>query len=206
MNLEKTRISVSVVTVEIQSANGGTRLIFTEQGVFLDGHDSPVQREEGTNLLLDKLGDYLRNANETVHKRIIDAPREVVFNAWTTPKLLAQWWGPKGFTNTFQEFDLRPGGNWLFIMHAPNGKDFPNKCIIVEISSPKRMIISHVSPVHQFQIIADFEDLNGKTSLTFCQRFETVEELERIKSFVVPANEENLDRLVEVVRTLTNQE
>jgi uncharacterized protein YndB with AHSA1/START domain len=144
--------------------------------------------------------------NESVHARIISAPREIVFNAWTTPELLAQWWGPKGFTNTFQEFNLRPGGYWKFIMHGPDGVDYPNTCIFVEISSPERIVLRHVSLVHHFQITADFEDLKGKTGLTFCQRFETVEELERVKEFVVPANEENLDRLAEVVRTLTSQE
>jgi uncharacterized protein YndB with AHSA1/START domain len=144
--------------------------------------------------------------NESVHTRIIDASREIVFSAWTTPELLAQWWGPKGFTNTFHEFDLRPGGNWRFIMHGPNGVDYPNQCIFVEISSPERIVLHHVSPVHQFQITADFEDLQGKTKLTFCQRFETVEELERVKKLVVPANEQNLDRLAEVVKTLTSQE
>ncbi|MCU6792472.1 SRPBCC family protein [Paenibacillus sp. WQ 127069] len=145
-------------------------------------------------------------SNETVHTRLIDAPREIVFNAWTTPELLAKWWGPKGFTNTFQQFDARPGGLWTFIMHGPNGVDYPNQCMFVEISSPERMVIRHISPVHEFQIIADFEDIQGKTKVTFCQRFETAEELNKLKKLVVPANEENLDRLVEVVRTLTRQE
>jgi uncharacterized protein YndB with AHSA1/START domain len=143
--------------------------------------------------------------NETVHKRTIEASREIVFNAWTTPELLAQWWGPKGFTNTFEEFDLRPGGKWRFVMHGPNGVNYPNECIFVEISFPDRIVLQHVAPVHQFQIIADFDDLQGKTGVTFCQRFETAEKLDRIKEMVVPANEENLDRLVEVVKALTSQ-
>jgi uncharacterized protein YndB with AHSA1/START domain len=142
------------------------------------------------------------DSSETVHTRIIDAPREIVFNAWTKPELLARWWGPKGFTNTFQEFDLRPGGHWKFIMHGPNGVDYPNECIFVEISSPVRIVLRHVAPVHQFQITAEFEDKEGKTHLTFCQRFETAEELEKLRKLVVPANEQNLDRLAEVVSTI----
>ncbi|MDF2652462.1 MAG: polyketide cyclase [Paenibacillus sp.] len=143
--------------------------------------------------------------NESMHIRFIDAPREIVFRAWTTPELLAQWWGPKGFTNTFQEFDPRPGGHWKFIMHGPGGEDYPNECIFDEISSPERIVLRHVSPVHHFQITADFKEREGTTELTFCQRFDTVEEFEKLKEIVVPANEENLDRLAAVVRTLTSQ-
>ncbi|MBW7455474.1 SRPBCC family protein [Paenibacillus sepulcri] len=142
--------------------------------------------------------------NESVHTRIIDAPRENVFSAWTTPELLAEWWGPKGFTNTFQEIDIRPGGHWKFMMHGPDGKNYPNECIFLEISSPERIILRHVAP--RFQIIADFENLNGKTRITFNQRFETAEELNKLKHIVGQANEENLDRLAGVVKkTLTNK-
>ena len=52
------------------------------------------------------------------NSRVFDAPRERVFRAWTDPEHLKQWWGPKGFTNTFHEFDMRPGGHWRFVMHA----------------------------------------------------------------------------------------
>ena len=64
---------------------------------------------------------------EIVTTRVFDAPRELVFKAWTDPDHLAKWWGPKGFTNTFQEFDMRPGGVWRFIMHGPDGVDYKNK-------------------------------------------------------------------------------
>ena len=63
---------------------------------------------------------------EIVTTRVIDAPRERVFKAWTDPEHLAQWWGPKGFTNTFQEFDMRPGGAWRFVMPGPDGVDYKN--------------------------------------------------------------------------------
>ncbi len=51
--------------------------------------------------------------------RIVNAPRELVFMAWTDPQHLQNWWGPKGFTNTFHEFDLAPGGRWKYTMHGP---------------------------------------------------------------------------------------
>lgn len=106
------------------------------------------------------------SARELAATRIFDAQRELVFKAWTTPEHLAQWWGPRGFTNTFQEFDLRPGGVWRFIMHGPHGADYPNQSVFVEIVPPERIVLQHVSEP-RFQVTAIFEDLGGKTRLTF---------------------------------------
>ena len=66
---------------------------------------------------------------EIVTTRVFNAARELVFKAWTDPDHLVHWWGPKGFTNTFQEFDLRPGGIWRFVMHGPDGVDYKNKSV-----------------------------------------------------------------------------
>lgn len=70
---------------------------------------------------------------EPVTSRVLEAPRERVFRAFSDPAHLERWWGPKGFTNTFHEFDLRPGGNWRFVMHGPDGADFPNESVFVEV-------------------------------------------------------------------------
>src|SRR4051794_12623895 len=82
---------------------------------------------------------------EIVATRVFDAPRELVFKAWTDPEHLAQWWGPTGFTNTFHEFDLRPGGVWRFVMHGPDGVDYKNENVFVEIVKPERIVFDHVS-------------------------------------------------------------
>jgi uncharacterized protein YndB with AHSA1/START domain len=63
---------------------------------------------------------------EIVTTRAIAAPPELVFKAWCDPAHLVHWWGPKGFTNTFHEFDPRPGGAWRFVMHGPDGASDPN--------------------------------------------------------------------------------
>ncbi|MFP5113969.1 SRPBCC family protein [Bacillaceae bacterium C204] len=131
---------------------------------------------------------------ETVITQIFDAPRELVYQAWTQPENLAQWWGPKGFTNTFKEFDLRPGGTWEFIMHSPDGADFPNKSVFVEIVKPNRVVLNHVSGPH-FQITATFEEHAGKTKFTFRQSFETEREFAKVKSFAIDGNKETIDRL-----------
>jgi uncharacterized protein YndB with AHSA1/START domain len=69
---------------------------------------------------------------EIVTARVVDAPRELVFGAWTVADHLARWWGPKGFTNTFHEFDPRPGGDWRFVMHGPQRGNYRNESRFAE--------------------------------------------------------------------------
>jgi uncharacterized protein YndB with AHSA1/START domain len=136
--------------------------------------------------------------------RVFNAPREIVFSAWTNAHVLAKWWGSKGFTNTFHEFDLRPGGNWKFTMHSPNGGNYPNESVYVEIKEPERIILRHVSQPH-FQLTACFEEVDdNKTKLIFEQLFDTAEEYNKVKVFAVDANEENMNRLEEVLKHLSN--
>ncbi|OGC78688.1 MAG: polyketide cyclase [candidate division Zixibacteria bacterium RBG_16_50_21] len=132
---------------------------------------------------------------EIVFTRLFDFPRELVFKAWTDPDHLVHWWGPKGFTNTFHEFDLRSGGIWRFVMHGPNGTYFHNKSVFVEIVNPERIVFEHLEPMHKFQVTAIFEDLGVKTKVTFRMLFETVAECNRVKVYAADANEENFDRL-----------
>ncbi len=136
---------------------------------------------------------------EIVTTRVFDAPREAVFKAWTDPGQIARWWGPKGFTNTFQEFDLKPGGNWRFVMKGPDGTEYPNECVFEEIVEPERFVFRHLEPVHEFLSTALFEDLDGRTRLTWTLRFQSAEEVERIGKYIVEANEQNLDRLESVL-------
>jgi uncharacterized protein YndB with AHSA1/START domain len=130
-----------------------------------------------------------------VTTRTVDATREAVWHAWTNPILLAQWWGPKGFRNTFHAFDLQPGGAWRFIMHAPNGTKFPNESVFVEIAQPERIVFRHLAPVHAFLATAEFADHAKGTAIRFTMLFPTAEECERSKRYVVQGNEENFDRL-----------
>jgi uncharacterized protein YndB with AHSA1/START domain len=131
---------------------------------------------------------------DLVITRVFDAPRELMFKAWTDPDHLVHWWGPKGFTNTFQEFDLKPGGVWRFVMHGPNGADYRNESVFVEIVKPERIVFKHVS-APQFQVTATFEDLGSKTKLIWRMLLETAAECEKVRTYAVGANEQNLDRL-----------
>ncbi|MDF2725810.1 MAG: hypothetical protein K0Q59_5488 [Paenibacillus sp.] len=131
--------------------------------------------------------------NELVTSRVIDASPALVYDAWTKPEQLAQWWGPDGFTSTFHKFDLRPGGLWEFVMHGPNGVDYPNTSEFVEVGM-ERIVLRHLNAPH-FQLTAIIEDVGGKTKLTWRQLFESAAVFEAIKKIAFPANEQNLDRL-----------
>ena len=116
--------------------------------------------------------------------RVFDAPRDLLWEAWTDPKHLAQWWGPNGFSTTTSAFDMRPGGVWRFVMHGPDGRDYQNRITFDEIVKPERIVYHHggggdVEPA-QFKAIVTFEDLGGKTRLTMRGVFPSEAELDRV--------------------------
>src|SRR5207248_8216256 len=76
---------------------------------------------------------------EIVFTRVFDAPRSMVWEAWTDPKQLVLWWGPRGFTTTIDEMDVRPGGVWKLVMHGPDGTDYPNKSIFTDVVPYERL-------------------------------------------------------------------
>ena len=133
--------------------------------------------------------------SEIVSSRIFNSPRELVFRAWSEPDHLKNWWGPKGFTNTFSEFDLRVGGKWSFIMHGPERGNYPNECEFISIEKPTLVAWKrHSKPL--FQVVAAFEEVSaGKTKIIFKQIFDSAAECNKLKPFVGDKNEENFDRL-----------
>jgi uncharacterized protein YndB with AHSA1/START domain len=135
---------------------------------------------------------------EIVTTRVFDAPRELVFKTWTDPKHVAQWWGPNGFTNTIHEMDVRPGGHWRFIMHGPDGVDYRNEIVFIEIVTPERLVYSHVSGP-KFRMTVTFEEQGGKTKLTMRMLFETAAEHDQaVKVFgAIEGAKQTLKRLDE---------
>jgi uncharacterized protein YndB with AHSA1/START domain len=132
---------------------------------------------------------------EIVSTRIFNFHRELVFKAWSNPEHLQKWWGPAGFTNTFQEFDFRIGGKWRFIMHGPDKGSYKNECEFLKIESPSLIAWKrHTQPY--FKVLVTFEEINEKqTKIVFKMLFETPEECNKVKRFVVDKNEENFDKL-----------
>jgi uncharacterized protein YndB with AHSA1/START domain len=135
---------------------------------------------------------------ELVTSRLIDAPRERVFSAFSDPAQLQHWWGPNGFTNTFHEFDLRPGGKWRFVMHGPDGANYPNESVFVEVAPAERVVFRHESGP-RFEMTITFESQGAKTLVGWRQVFDTAAECRRVARFAVDANEQNLDRLTTYV-------
>jgi uncharacterized protein YndB with AHSA1/START domain len=124
---------------------------------------------------------------EIVITRVFNAPRELVFKAWTEPKHIAQWWGPKGFTTRVTELDLRPGGRARYVMIGPDGTEYPVKGVFREIVLPERIVTSDEFDEGFEKVVnadlpkgiittAVFEDLNGKTKLTLRIMHESVED------------------------------
>ena len=128
--------------------------------------------------------DLDSDARAMIGTRVFDAPRDLVFAAFTDPKHLAQWWGPNGFTTTTLSFDMRPGGVWRFIMHGPDGRDYQNRITYEEIVPPERIVYRHgggedVEPV-QFRQSITFEELGGRTRIVWRGDFASTAERDRL--------------------------
>jgi len=127
--------------------------------------------------------------------RVLPWSKETLYNAFADPVLLAKWWGPAGFTNSFHEFDLRPGGVWDFVMHGPGGKDYHNRSVFVSILRPERIVFDHLEPVHSFRMTISFEEYGTGTLVSFHLLFDSTEECNRVRPYILAGNEENFDRL-----------
>lgn len=110
---------------------------------------------------------------ELILTRIYNAHREHVFKAWTDPKHLSRWWGPKDFINPICEIDPKPGGLLLIHMMGPDGTAYPTKGIIHEISAPERIVLTTTAfedergiPLLEVLNTVSFANLQGKTKLT----------------------------------------
>ena len=104
--------------------------------------------------------------------RVFDAPRELVWKAWTDPKHMAQWWGPQGFTNPVCEIDVRPGGALRIVMRAPDGAEYPMKGVFREVLQPERLVFTNIAVDtggnHLLEGVTKvtLEEHGGKTKLT----------------------------------------
>jgi uncharacterized protein YndB with AHSA1/START domain len=109
---------------------------------------------------------------EVILTRVYDAPRALVFKAWTDPAHLARWWGPKMFTNPVCEVDARPGGKLRIVMRGPDGNDYPLRGVFQEVVAPERLVFTNIAVDDKDRPIIDglttvtFAEEGGKTKLT----------------------------------------
>lgn len=130
--------------------------------------------------------------------RDIQAGPESIFAAFADPYRLAKWWGPSGFSNTFKQFQFKPGGKWSFIMHGPDGANYPNESEFVEIVANGKVVIRHHSQPNFTLTISITGSAKG-SRINWNQEFDSEEVARNIAHIVEPANEQNLDRLVDEV-------
>lgn len=132
---------------------------------------------------------------EIYSSRELNAPVDLVYQAFADPLHLEKWWGPEGFTNTIHEFDLRPNGKWLLTMHGPKKGNYENSSVF-ETVVPNKLIAWKRLSQPLFDMKVKFEKLSStKSRISFRMIFNTVEECNKMKNYVVPNNEENFDRL-----------
>lgn len=163
----------------------------------------------------DKSSSTKTAEQELVVTRTFDAPREMVWKAWTDPEQVKQWWGPKDFTAPFARIDLRKGGTYLFSMRSPDGNDYWSTGVFREVVPPERLVSTDsfsdekgnvVSPEDygmspdfpsEMQVTTTFEEQNGKTTLTL--RYDTHPSGEDRENMMAGWNE-SLDKLADFLR------
>ena len=121
--------------------------------------------------------------------REFPASPEAVFAALAAPSRLAKWWGPTGFRNTFDTFEVQPGGQWRFTMHGPDGTNYPNESTFVAIEPARKVVIRHeVQPY--FQLTITLAPTAGGTLVTWVQAFDDPQVAAAVRHIVEPANEQ----------------
>ncbi len=126
--------------------------------------------------------------------REIDASVGEVFAAFADTERLARWWGPSGFTNSFDVCEFESGGRWVYTMHDSEGKDYPNESVFREVVPERRVVIEHIV-LPKYILTITFAENDGKTTVTWEQDFENKVFAAKMKDFLESANEQNLDRL-----------
>ncbi len=135
--------------------------------------------------------------------RVFDAPRDLLFKVYTDPKLIPQWWGPKGFTIKVDKMELRKGGIWRFVQHDPSGNEFAFNGVYHEISAPERVISTfEFEPMagHVILETVKFVEHDGKTTLTGTYVYQSVEDRDgMLMSGMESGEAETYDRLEELL-------
>ncbi len=140
-------------------------------------------------------------SNEIRITRIFDAPVQAVWDAWTDPEQVGQWWGPRGFTLTTHSKDLKPGGHWHYTMHGPDGVDYPNKTHYFEVEECAKLVYDHGGNDDQaplFRVTVFFSEVRGKTKMDMSMALPTPEAADETRKFIKKASGDSTwDRLAE---------
>lgn len=153
--------------------------------LFLEKKRELINKEKSIHKLIAmSITTTITEGKTLTVKRTLNAPGELVWEVWTKPEHIVHWWGPTGFTTTSRQMNLQPGGTWKFMMHGPDGRDYPNKIIFIDVVKPERLTYKHAGgndtePVN-FHVTVTFDADGNKTNLTMCSVFESAEELDKL--------------------------
>jgi uncharacterized protein YndB with AHSA1/START domain len=130
---------------------------------------------------------------ELLLTRLLNAPIELVWQVWTNPDHIKNWWGPNGFTNTISKMEIAPGGEWDLVMHGP---DYKNKSVFKEVIKHKKIVYDHVS-APKFTATIEFKSQGNKTHISWHMLFETKEQfIQVVKTFKADEGlKQNIDKL-----------
>ena len=191
--VENTRVSF-----RLEPDGAGTRVLFEHSGFDVSlpfGEQAFKGAEFGWAKMLKQLAAVVAGRSAAVStERVFSANPRKVFAAFEQPDKIAQWWGPKGFTNTFEQFEFKPGGRWVFVMHGPNGANYANESVFREIQPDTRIVIEHVVQPW-FKLTVTLTARGDQTHLAWVQEFESPEVAAKMRPLSGTANEQNLDRL-----------
>lgn len=139
--------------------------------------------------------------------RVYRAPRALVWQVWTDPEHVAQWWGPRGFTLTHHSKDLRPGGGWVYTMHGPDGVDYPNSTLYHEVIEGEKLVYDHGSDGQSkplFRVTVTFQDVPEGTRMDMTMAFESDQAAKNASQFIRKAGGHSTwDRLAEYLEVRT---
>jgi uncharacterized protein YndB with AHSA1/START domain len=137
--------------------------------------------------------------NRTIRTtRILPFTSKQIYTAFASPEILTQWWGPDGFTNSFEVFEFKVGGKWKFVMHGPNGMSYDNESVFIDLDPERKVVIEHLSPPN-FTLTVKLNSKKSRTELIWEQVFKDTKTALALRHIVEPANEQNLDRMTRVL-------
>ena len=151
-----------------------------------------------------------RKPNELYLTRVFDAPAKLVWDAWTDPRQVGQWWGPRGFTLTTHSRELRPGGKWIYTMHGPDGIDYPNIATYHEVEKYARLVYDHgatetTPPL--FRVTVSFAESQGKTTMNMTMSLASAAAADETRKFVKKVGGDTTwDRLAEYLHEREGQD
>jgi uncharacterized protein YndB with AHSA1/START domain len=146
---------------------------------------------------------------QIITSRLLNAPRDLVWKVLTSPEHIKHFWGPDGFTNTIKQMDVKVGGQWLFTMHGPDGKDWPNRIIYRTVTAPSYLAFDHdggeddVSG-HRFLGELELHEEGTKTRIELRMTEATMEARDFVAQFAVEGGRQNLERLAAYVAPMAN--